>query len=76
MIYTIKLNDNDMATLLDIVKYDFKCAYNDGYESDVDNMQQDIDLLKSIALAFNNEDAQLKIKTVIAKYESDLRNAQ
>lgn len=72
--YTLKLNDNQMLALLSVIKSDFEYAFNNGEDSIVESMEQDIDLLKSISYSFNNEDAKLRLQTIIAGYERDLRS--
>ena len=73
MMYTIRLNEKEMSSLLSIIKADFEYAYNNGEDSDIEGMQEDIELLKSISYAFTNDDAKLKLQTIISGYERNLR---
>ena len=74
MTYCIKLSEKDLTALLDIIKHDFDYAYNDGDDSDAKAMEEDIDLLKSIAHAFNDENAKMKLDVIISGYERCLRS--
>lgn len=70
MIHTIKLQDNELRTLLEIVKADIR---------DMIDMQEkvavedDIDLLKAVARSFNDETARQRLDVIISGYEQDLK---
>lgn len=76
MTYTLKLSSKEMLSLLDVIKTDFEFCYNDGDDSKVAGMEEDIQLLKSIADAFNDESAKMKLLTVISGYERKLRSVK
>lgn len=70
MVYELRLNDSQMANLLAIVRGDCESAYVD---ENAGNMAQDIDLLRVVAHSFKNEEAKLKLETIIAGYEKDMK---
>ena len=70
MIYELKLNENEMSTLLSVIKADAKYAID---EELPDVLQEDIDLLTTVAHSFKNEDAKLKLQSIISGYEKELR---
>lgn len=76
MTYTIKLNDQQMSTLLSLIKYDFAEAYNDNDEPKTSIMEEDIDLLRAASYAFKNENAKMQIDIIIADYERKLNDAK
>lgn len=76
MTYNIIVNDTELAALLDVLKSDFDLAFNNGEDSDVVAMEQDIMLLKSVSRAFKNDDAQLRLEVIISGYERDLRSVK